>query len=59
MDRRKEQEKKIGALQWNQFQRNRKAVLEQYARAFENRRPGMEGLMLSGVVPRELSEKLK
>ena len=33
--------------------------LEQYARAFENRKPGMEGLMLSGVVPRELSEKLK
>lgn len=32
---------------------------EKYARKFEDRRPGMEELMLSGVVPRELSEKLK
>lgn len=55
----KEQERKLKEVAWNQFQKKRKDVLEQYARAFENRKPGMEGLMLSGVVPRELSEKLK
>ena len=55
----KEQERKLKEVEWNQFRKKRKDVLEQYARAFENRKPGMEGLMLSGVVPRELSEKLK
>ena len=55
----KEQERKLKEVEWNQFRKKRKDVLEQYARAFENRKPGMEGLMLSGVAPRELSEKLK
>lgn len=55
----KEQERKLKEVEWNQFRKKRKDVLGQYARAFENRKPGMEGLMLSGVVPRELSEKLK
>lgn len=55
----KEQERKLKEVEWNQFRKNRKDVLEQYARAFENRKPGMEGLMLSGVVPRELVERLK
>lgn len=55
----KEQERKLKEVEWNQFRKNRKDVLEQYARAFENRKPGMEGLMLSGVVPRELIERLK
>lgn len=55
----KEQERKLKEVAWNQLRKKRKDVLEQYARAFENRKPGMEGFMLSGVVPRELSEKLK
>ena len=55
----KEQERKLKEVAWNQFRKKRKDVLEQYARAFENRKPGREGLMLSGVIPRELSQKLK
>lgn len=32
---------------------------EKYAREFEDRRPGMEELMLSGCVPPELRNKLR
>lgn len=32
---------------------------EKYARKFEDRRPGMEELMLSGCVPPELRDKLR
>lgn len=55
----KEQERKLKEVAWNQFRKKRKDVLEQYARAFENRKPGMEELMLSGCVPTELRDKLR
>lgn len=32
---------------------------EKYAREFEDRKPGMEELMLSGCVPPELRDKLR
>ena len=32
---------------------------EKYAREFENRKPGMEELMLSGCVPPELRNRLR
>lgn len=32
---------------------------EKYAREFEDRKPGMEELMLSGCVPPELRNKLR
>lgn len=57
------QEKRLReAMKQNRFRGMREvddAGKEKYARKFENRRPGMEELMLSGCVPPELRDKLR
>lgn len=40
------------------YWQRRERIMEQYRRAFEDRRPGTETLMLSGVPPKELRGKL-
>lgn len=57
------QERRIKeAMKQNRSRRMREvdaAGKEKYAREFEDRKPGMEELMLSGCVPPELRNKLR